>query len=118
MSYLNSTIAHAEKKFGNEMNQKKIKDIWYCKELWSGDSRDGHFTNGDGYHYFQMQSDGLILKAFEFYETDEGEEKVTELPDLVGINWFSFFGYEDDELLEHVPEHVFALVESQSRKKE
>lgn len=107
-----------KKKYGVKVHIKNPKEIWYCRELWTGDSRDGHFTNGDGYHYFQMQGHGEILKAYEFYETDEGEERVTELPDLVGINWFNFFGYEDDELLEVVPEHVFTLIENQAKKRD
>lgn len=90
--------------------------VWHCREYWSGDSRDGLYNNGDGYHYFEMQGDGAILKAYEYYETDDGEERVTALPELVGINWFEFFGFEDDELLEDVPEHEFAYVEQMQKK--
>ena len=91
---------------------RRPDDVWHCREFWTGDSRDGQFTNGDGYHYFEMKGSGLIIKAFEYYETEDGEERTTEVPELVGINWFEFFGFEDDELLEQVPEHEFAYVES------
>lgn len=85
--------------------------IWYCREYWCGDSKDGQYVNGDGYHYFEMTGDGKILKAFEYYETDDGEEKATELPELVGLNWFGYFGFEDDEILEAVPFHEFNYIE-------
>ena len=90
--------------------------IWYCREYWSGDSRDGQYTNGDGYHYFEMKGQGNIVRAYEYYETDEGEEQATVLPELVGINWFSFFGFEDEELLEPVAEHEFHYVEQMANK--
>jgi hypothetical protein len=90
---------------------RKIDEVWYCREYWSGDSRDGHYINGDGYHYFQMMGDGNILKAYEYYETDDGEEKATYVPELIGIHWFSFFGFEDEELLESVAESEFLEVE-------
>ena len=95
---------------------RDAQEVWHCREYWSGDSRDGQYCNGDGYHYFEMKGDGIIMKAFEYYETDDGEEKTTELPELVGINWFQFFGFEDDELLETVPEHEFTYVEQLIKK--
>ena len=92
-------------------------EIWYAREYWSGDSRDGQFTNGDGYHYFELKGSGFVLRAYEYYETDDGEEKVAELPELVGIDWFAFFGFEeDDELLEIVPEHEFSYVSDLVKK--
>ena len=91
-------------------------EIWYCREYWNGDSRDGYYLNGDGYHYFEMQGRGNVLKVFEYYETDDGEERSTPVPELVGINWFDFFGFEDDDLLECVPEHEFAYVEQLVKK--
>ena len=95
---------------------RKPDEVWHCREYWTGDSRDGQFTNGDGYHYFEMKGSGVIIKALEYYETDDGEEHTTEVPELVGINWFEFFGFEDDELLETVPEHEFAYVEGLMKK--
>ena len=75
-------------------------------------NRDGQYANGDGYHYFEMKGQGLIIKAIEFYETDDGEEHTTEVPELVGLNWFGFFGFEDDEILEAVSPHEFSYIES------
>lgn len=92
-------------------------EVWHAREYWSGDSRDGQYANGDGYHYFELKGSGLVLRAFEYYETDDGEEHATELAELVGINWFSFFGFEEsDELLETVPEHEFAYVAELAKK--
>ncbi len=91
--------------------KRKADEVWYCREYWNGDSRDGQYTNGDGYHYFEMKGDGNVLRAFEYYETDDGEEHTTSVPELAGINWFSFFGFDDEELLETVPEHEFNYVE-------
>lgn len=103
-----------------EISKAKTKyaddDVWYCREFWSGDSRDGQYTNGDGYHYFQMKGNGTVLQAFEYYETDDGEEHSCPVPELVGINWFEFFGFDDDELLEKVPEHEFTYVEQLPKK--
>ncbi len=92
---------------------------WHCREPWFGDSRDGQFVNGEGYHYFQMKGEGVIEKALEWYESDDGEEHATEIPELIGLNWFEFFGYEDDEILENVPPHEFSYIENmaQSSKK-
>lgn len=103
-----------------EKNPKRVphdpEKTWHCREYWTGDSRDGQYCNGDGYHYFEMKGDGIIAKALEYYETDEGEEKTTELPELVGTNWFEFFGFEDDELLETVAEHEFDYIEQLIKK--
>jgi len=86
--------------------------VWYCKEYWFGDSYDGQYSNGEGYHYFEMQGAGTILKAYEYYETDDGQECVTPLPDFIGLNWFTYFGYEDDELLEPIAEYQFTRMEN------
>ena len=90
--------------------ERKEDEIWYCREYWTGDSRDGLYLNGDGYHYFQMRGNGVVQKAVEYYETDESEERSSEVPELIGINWFEFFGFEDEELLEIVPEHEFQYI--------
>jgi hypothetical protein len=63
-----------------------------------------------------MRGDGVIVKALEYYETEDGEERTNEVPELVGINWYEFFGFDDDELLEDVPEHEFTYVEQLIRK--
>jgi hypothetical protein len=86
-------------------------EIWYAREYWCGDSKDGMYANGDGYHFFEIKGNGHITKALEYYETDDGEEHALELPELVGINWFEFFGFEEaDELLEPVAEYEFIHV--------
>jgi hypothetical protein len=59
-----------------------------------------------------MRGNGNIVRAYEYYETDDGEERSTELPELVGLNWFTFFGFEDDEILEMIPPHEFFHLET------
>ena len=56
------------------------------------------------------------LEAEEADRNDDGEEHSSEVPELIGINWFEFFGFEDDELLETVPEHEFAYIEGLMKK--
>ena len=82
----------------------------FCREYWNGDSRDGQYTNGDGYHYFQMRPDGFVIDAYEYYETDDGEERATRLGEFVGINWYDTFGFEDDEILEAVSRQEFEMI--------
>ena len=105
------TMTNNVTEFSFLRKKRKPDEVWYCKEGWNGDSRDGQYINGDGYHYFEMKGDGDIVKAFEYYETDDGEEHITPVPEFTGINWFSFFGFEDEELLESIPEHEFHYVE-------
>jgi hypothetical protein len=83
----------------------------YCKEGWFGNSRDGLLVGGEGYNYFEMTPQGDVLRAYEYYETDEGEERVCEVPDLIGVNWFNYFGFEDDEVLDIVNAGEFLWVE-------
>jgi len=93
------------------------QEIWYAREYWSGDSRDGQYINGDGYHYFELKGPGHVLRAVEYYETDDGEERAVDVPELVGIDWFSFFGFEEnDDLLEIVPEHEFGYISDLVKK--
>ncbi|MDD9951215.1 MAG: hypothetical protein OXT67_06570 [Zetaproteobacteria bacterium] len=79
----------------------------YMREYWTGDSRDGLITNGDGYHYLRMQENGAILEALEFYERDDGEEIVTPLPDMSEVNWITDLGFEDFEALEKISQADF-----------
>ena len=107
----------------NAIKQPRVRsatEIWFAREYWCGDSKDGLYSNGDGYHFFEIKGDGYITQAIEYYETDDGEEHAMELPELVGINWFKFFGFEEaDELLEPVAEyefnHVFELTAKNSQ---
>ena len=48
-----------------EIPDKNPLEILFAKEYWTGDSRDGTLVNGDGYHYYRMQLDGLILEALK-----------------------------------------------------
>ncbi len=88
------------------MNSSDLK-IKYVKEYWTGDSRDGSLVNGDGYHYYRMTSDGKILEAFECYETDDGTEVVSPLPEMINIHWKDDLGFEDMEDLDSVTESEF-----------
>lgn len=77
-------------------------DIIFVKDYWTGDSRDGHLINGDGYHYYQMSPEGKILEAWEFYETDDGVEVVSPLPEMKNVDWKRDLGFEDLEALDQV----------------
>jgi hypothetical protein len=104
---------------GNTMftKLKNLKsETIFCKEGWFGNSRDGLHVAGEGYNYFEMRSNGEILRAFEYYETDDGDEKVCEVPELLGINWFSYFGFEDDEILDIVNAGEFLWVEDLQKR--
>ncbi len=79
----------------------------FTKEYWVGDSRDGVVVNGDGYHFFRMQPHGLIIEAFEMYETDDGEEVVTPLPEMQNVGWIKDLGFKDLEDLDAIEEREF-----------
>jgi len=83
---------------------------FYAREQWFGDSRDGVVTSGQGWHYFRMTKPGKILEAYEVYETDDGDEVVTILPDLVAVDWIQDLGFEDLEALEMVERRTFERV--------
>ena len=107
---------------GASSGRKNAKDrqdispdqVIYAREYWTGDSRDGALVNGDGYHYFRMTKQGLILEAFEFYETDDGVEAVAPLPEMIQVNWKEDLGFDDFEALDTVTEDEFSRVKSLS----
>ena len=87
----------------------------YFKEYWTGDSRDGALVNGDGYHYYRMKDGGLIAEAYEHYETDDGEEVASPLPEMIGVHWVKDLGFDDEnEALEAVPQTEFERVKELS----
>jgi len=57
-----------------------------------------------------MDDDGIIQKAFEYYENDEAEEYAIALTDFIGLNWLEIFGSNYEEILENIPEHEFNKV--------
>lgn len=79
----------------------------FTREYWTGDSRDGALVNGDGYHFFKMEPKGTILEAYELYETDEGDEIVTPLPEMLRVGWLSDLGFEDFDVLEFIDQKEF-----------
>lgn len=89
--------------------------VRYFKEDWYGQSRDGQVEDGEGYHFLAIQKDGLIIEAFEYYETDEGEERISSVPELRGKNWLLDLGYDDFEPLEEITERVFLEVREASQ---
>lgn len=90
----------------------------YRKEYWVGDSRDGALVSGDGFHYFRMLPEGMILEAFEIYENDEGEEVVNALPEMQNVDWIKDLGFEDMEILDEIEEKEFLRIKNFCRKKE
>lgn len=93
------------------------QDEFYAREQWFGDSRDGVVTSGEGWHYFRMIKPGKILEAYEVYETDDGEEVITVLPDLIEVDWINDLGFEDLEALELVDKRVFERVRKNNPSK-
>ena len=79
----------------------------YKKEYWNGNSKDGIIVNGDGLHYFKMDEKGNIFEAYEVYDSDEGDEIVTSLPEMQNINWLKDLGFQDFELLYNIKENEF-----------
>ncbi len=82
----------------------------FAKEYWSGDSRDGSLVNGDGCHYYRMQAGGVIIEAFEHYESEDGDEVVTPMPEMKNIGWIDDLGFDDLEALELIEEREFRRI--------
>jgi hypothetical protein len=101
----------------SEQPEKTDPTNLFVKEYWTGDSRDGSMTNGDGYHFFQMKADGNILEAYEVYETDGGEVIATPLPEMINVGWLSDLGFEDFADLETVEEREFKHVKKLTHSK-
>ena len=87
----------------------------YAKEYWTGDSRDGYVVNGDGYHYYKMSGKGLIVEAYEFYETDDGEEVASPLPEMLNIDWKKDLGFDDMEALDVIEEFEFERIRDMTK---
>ena len=79
-------------------------EIVFAKEYWTGDSRDGHLVNGDGYHYYQITKKGHILEAYEYYEKEDGSSVVSPLPEMLNIGWIDDLGFDDLEVLDFIDE--------------
>jgi len=84
--------------------------FFFTREYWTGDSRDGAVVNGDGYHYYRMTTGGLIMEAYEFYETDDGVEVASPLPEMQNISWVKDLGFDDMEALDVVNEDEFSRI--------
>lgn len=82
----------------------------FTREYWTGDSRDGALVNGDGYHYYRMEPTGLIHEAYEVYETDDGREIISPLPEMQNVDWFKDLGFEDLEALDIISEPDFLRI--------
>jgi hypothetical protein len=93
-----------------QSDTQKDKAPNFAREYWTGDSRDGRMVNGDGYHYYRLNPDGLITEAYEFYEHEDGTEVVSPLPEMQNINWYADLGFEDTEALDTVSENEFQRI--------
>lgn len=87
----------------------------FAKEYWTGDSRDGVLVNGDGYHYYRMTKAGQILEAYEYYETEDGREFVSPLPEMLNVHWIDDLGFEDFEALDMIKEFDFQRIKDVSQ---
>lgn len=79
----------------------------YRREFWSGDSRDGKNQNGEGYHYFKMTEDGLIVEAIEIYDAEDGEEVVSNVPEMNKVHWIKDLGFKDFDTLDDLEKNEF-----------
>ena len=91
-------------------------DTVFVKEYWTGDSRDGRLVNGDGYHYYEITSDGKILDAYEYYERDDGTSVVSPLPEMKNVHWIEDLGFEDLDVLDKITPIEFARVKEATYK--
>lgn len=82
----------------------------FTREYWTGDSRDGVLVNGDGYHFYRMTEAGQILEAYEYYETEDGREFVSPLPEMLRVHWIEDLGFEDFEALDVIKEYDFQRI--------
>ena len=82
----------------------------FTREYWTGDSRDGILVNGDGYHFYRMTEAGQILEAYEYYETEDGREFVSPLPEMLRVHWIEDLGFEDFEALDLIKEYDFQRI--------
>lgn len=92
------------------MQRKEDGEILFAREYWAGDSRDGSIVNGDGLHFFKMSGDSLIVEAYELYETEDGIEVVTRLPEMENVDWKSDLGFDDLEHLDWITERDYRQV--------
>ena len=88
-------------------------DIVFAREYWTGDSRDGHVINGDGYHYYEITKKGKILDAYEYYEKEDGTSVVSPLPEMLNIDWIKDLGFEDLEVLDIIDESEYDSIKEQ-----
>ena len=93
-------------KNSDQSNNDTSGSIKYFKEFWTGDSKDGSFCDGEGYHYYRMKN-SLIVEAYEYYENDEGVEVVTPYPEMHNVDWFQDIGFDNFEALDEVTEQEF-----------
>lgn len=84
--------------------------LLYFIEQWSGNSRDGKAQDVDGFHFLKMTPEGDILEAYEAYETEDGVNVVTKVPEMCGVNWLKDLGYQDFDDLESIREEDFEVV--------
>ena len=84
-----------------------LENYTYCKEYWSGDSRDGRLVNGDGFHFFKIQKDGLIIEAFEVYESETGGQVASPMPEMKNVNWLKDLGFDDFEALDEIDAYEY-----------
>ena len=90
--------------------QLEQNEIVFAREYWTGDSRDGHLVNGDGYHYYQITKKGRILDAYEYYEKEDGTYVVSPLPEMLNIDWIEDLGFDDLEVLDFIDESEFESI--------
>ncbi len=105
-----NTVAVTTEKIAPKDPPPAQEEILFVREYWTGDSRDGALTNGDGYHYYRMTKSGKILEAYESYELEDGRECASPCPEMLNVHWIDDLGYEDFEILDTIKEFDFSRV--------
>ena len=57
-----------------------------------------------------MSRNGLIIEAYEFYETDDGVEVASPLPEMQNVDWVKDLGFEDMDALDVIDENEFSRI--------
>lgn len=95
----------------------KSEEYIFTREYWTGDSRDGSVVSGDGYHFFKMQPQGFIVEALEMYETEDGLEVVTPLPEMKNVGWIEDLGFDNLDDLDLIEEKEYERIKNLLSKK-
>ena len=53
-----------------------------------------------------------FVEAYEMYESEDGEEVVTPLPEMHNVSWIEDLGFDDLDALDQIEEREFDRIRS------